>query len=784
MQIIDEAQYIKNHGTQVAKAVKEIRSEFRLALTGTPVENRLSELWSIFDFLMPGFLYSYEKFRKEIELPAVQYSSSNAMERLQKMIRPFVLRRLKKDVLNDLPDKLEKDMFSPLESEQKGLYEAHTERLRLMLGMQSDAEFRTSKLQILAEITRLRQICCYPGLVYEGYEGNSSKLEMCMELVRNAVNGGHKILLFSQFTTMLDVLATRLSRAGISFYMLTGATSKEKRARMVQAFNEDDTSVFCISLKAGGTGLNLTAADIVIHYDPWWNLAVQNQATDRAHRIGQQNVVSVYRLFMKDTIEERIRALQEKKRELADDVKAAVVGVFGKDALECAPTCELKFKDPVEAVKQTVEEIRKNEKVDMIACVSHGGTWEDENKSEDEILAKEVPDIDLIISGHTHSELKEAIQHGNTYIVSCGEYGRNLGSLSMTQKQDGRWELTSYELIPVSEDVKPDQATQEQIDALMDTVDKNYLADFGYTREEVLAENDVEFNSLEEMGTKHEELNLGDIMSDAYIYAVENSEYYDGDPVDVAVVPSGTVRDTYTKGDITVEDVFNSFSLGIGKDGVAGYPLISAYLTGKELRLVAEVDASVSDFMTTARLYCSGLNFAYNPHRMILNKVTDCYLTRADGERIEIQDDKLYHVVTDLYTGQMLGSVMKMSYGLLSLEPKDRDGNPIENLEDQAIMEDDRELKAWDAIARYMQSFEDTDSDGIANVPEYYETTHGRKVVEDSRNIIDLVKQPNKFSAMIAGICLILIVIIVLVVFLIRRMIRRIKVRKGKRNSK
>ena len=320
VQIIDEAQYIKNHGTQVAKAVKEIRSEFRLALTGTPVENRLSELWSIFDFLMPGFLYSYEKFRKEIELPAVQYSNSDAMERLQKMIRPFVLRRLKKDVLKDLPDKLEKDMFSPLESEQKELYEAHTERLRLMLGMQSDAEFRTSKLQILAEITRLRQICCYPGLVYERYKGNSSKLEMCMELVQNAVNGGHKLLLFSQFTTMLDVLAERLKKAKISFSVLTGATSKEKRARLVKAFNEDDTSVFCISLKAGGTGLNLTAADIVIHYDPWWNLAVQNQATDRAHRIGQQNVVSVYRLFMKDTIEERIRALQEMKRELADEI--------------------------------------------------------------------------------------------------------------------------------------------------------------------------------------------------------------------------------------------------------------------------------------------------------------------------------------------------------------------------------------------------------------------------------------------------------------------------------
>ena len=465
------------------------------------------------------------------------------------------------------------------------------------------------------------------------------------------------------------------------------------------------------------------------------------------------------------------------------DVKIAVVGVFGKDALECAPTCELSFKDPVEAVKKTVEEIKKNEEADMIACVSHGGTWEDESKSEDELLAKAVPDLDLIISGHTHSELQEAIRHGNTYIVSCGEYGRNLGSLSMTQNFDGRWNLSAYELIPVSEDVKADKATQERIDALMDTVDTNYLADFGYTRKEVLAQNDVEFNSLEEMGTEHKELNLGDIMADAYIYAVENSEYYDGDPVDVAVVPSGTVRDTYTKGDITVEDVYNSFSLGIGKDGVAGYPLINAYLTGKELKLVAEVDASISDFMTTARLYCSGLNFTYNPHRMILNKVTDCYLTRADGERTEIEDDKLYHVVTDLYTGQMLGSVMKMSYGLLSLEPKDKDGNPIENLEDHAVMEGDKELKAWDAIARYMQSFDDADGDGIANVSEYYATTHDRKVVDDSKNILDLVKKPNKFTAIIVCIGLIIIIIIVLVVSLIRKIVRKSRKKKNIHNT-
>lgn len=455
------------------------------------------------------------------------------------------------------------------------------------------------------------------------------------------------------------------------------------------------------------------------------------------------------------------------------NIKIAVLGVFGKDALVCAPTCELVWKDPVKAAKQTVEKIKKKEKVDMIACVSHSGTWDDADKSEDEILAKEVPDIDLIISGHTHSQLDKPIQHGNTYIVSCGEYGKNLGTISMTQKDDGRWKATSYELIPVSDEVNPDETTQAKIDALMDTVDINYLAKFGYTRKEVLAENDIEFNSLDEMGTKHEELNLGDIISDAYVYAVENSDNYDGDPVDVAVVPSGTVRDTYAKGEITVESVYNSFSLGIGKDGLAGYPLISAYLTGKELKLVAEIDASISDFMTIARLYCSGLNFTFNPHRMILNKVTDCYLTGQDGKREEIQDDKLYHVVTDLYTGQMLGSVMDISYGLLSIIPKDKEGNPIEDLEEYAIMEENQELKAWVAIARYMQSFDDTDGDGIANVSEYYATTHGRKVVENSRNLVQLLKNPNKFFVLMIGIVTVAVLIVLLLIFFIRKVLRK-----------
>lgn len=461
------------------------------------------------------------------------------------------------------------------------------------------------------------------------------------------------------------------------------------------------------------------------------------------------------------------------------DVNVAVTGVFGVDALACAPTCELLFRDPVEAVRETVAEIKANEDVDMIVCVSHSGTWEDESKSEDEILAKSVPDLDLIISGHTHTELAEPIVHGDTYIVSTGEYGKKIGKLSMTQKSDGRWEMTDYKLVPILSTITADGATQEKIDGFMEAVDTGYLADFGYTKDEVLATNNVQFSTLHDLEYEHTEHNLGDLMSDAYVYAVENSDDFDGVPVDVSVVPSGTVRDTYTAGNITVEQVFNSFSLGIGPDGVPGYPLISVYLTGKELRTAAEIDASVSDYMTTARLYMSGLHFTYNPNRMILNKVTDIYLTDENGSRVELEDDKLYRVVADLYSGQMLSAVTDMSHGLLSLVPKYADGTPIEDFEDVIVMEGDRELKAWDSIARYMQSFEDTDGDGIANVPSYYSQMHDRKVVDESRSLGDLVKSPNKYAAMIIAVILIVIILVVLLIVLVVKLIKRIRRRKA-----
>ena len=326
-QIIDEAQYIKNAATQASRAVKSVSARTRFALTGTPMENHLGELWSIFDFLRPGFLFTYQKFKKTFETPIVRDGSREALERLHRMIGPFLLRRLKRDVLKELPSKMETVLYSRMEGEQKRIYTASAAALKERL-LAGELETGEDRMQILAELLRLRQICCDPSLCFPRYKGGSAKLETCMELLENGTRAGHKILLFSQFTSMLDVIAGRLSKEKIRFYMLTGATPKGRRMQMVSDFHKDDVMVFLISLKAGGTGLNLTAADVVIHYDPWWNAAAQDQATDRAHRMGQENQVTVFRLVTSHTVEENILKLQERKRDLADSVVTEGTGSF------------------------------------------------------------------------------------------------------------------------------------------------------------------------------------------------------------------------------------------------------------------------------------------------------------------------------------------------------------------------------------------------------------------------------------------------------------------------
>lgn len=325
-QIIDEAQSIKTHTTAAAKAVKAVNSKLRFALTGTPIENRLSELWSIFDFLMPGFLYSYERFRKEFELPIMKKQDQNAMTRLKRFVEPFIMRRLKQDVLSDLPEKIEEICYVQFEQKQQHLYDGQVVRMKKILESQSEESYRKSKIAILAEITKIRQICCDPALCFDNYDGESAKREACLDLLRSAVDGGHKILVFSQFRSLLELLEKDLQKEGFPYFKITGETKKEERIDMVKRFNVDNTPVFLISLKAGGTGLNLTGADIVIHLDPWWNIAAQNQATDRAHRIGQTKSVSVYKLIAKNTMEEKILKMQETKQALAEEILSGNTG--------------------------------------------------------------------------------------------------------------------------------------------------------------------------------------------------------------------------------------------------------------------------------------------------------------------------------------------------------------------------------------------------------------------------------------------------------------------------
>ncbi len=319
-QVIDEAQYIKNPGTRNAKAAKSIRARFRIALTGTPIENRLGELWSIFDYLLPGLLYGQRRFTEEFEKPILLEHDEEAYQKLRDITSPFILRRRKKDVLNDLPEKNEEIIYAPLEEEQSRIYRAHVQNIRDRINAKTDREFNESRIEILAELMKLRQICCAPSLLYDRYTGNSAKMDVCMELIRSAIEGGHKILVFSQFTSMLDILTLALKKNRIMYHILTGETPPRKRMELIESFQKDEVPVFCISLRAGGTGINLTAADIVIHYDPWWNTAVENQASDRAHRIGQENIVTVYKIILQDTIEERIVELQSGKKELAESI--------------------------------------------------------------------------------------------------------------------------------------------------------------------------------------------------------------------------------------------------------------------------------------------------------------------------------------------------------------------------------------------------------------------------------------------------------------------------------
>ena len=457
-----------------------------------------------------------------------------------------------------------------------------------------------------------------------------------------------------------------------------------------------------------------------------------------------------------------------------DGLRVAVFGVLGEDANDCAPMSGMELEPIADAAKRVVAEIKEKEDPDYIICLSHSGT-DGTGKGEDYALAKAVDGIDVIISGHTHTTIETPIQVNGTLVVSCGEYTQNLGVLTVS-KAEGKTELVDYQLLPVDETVASDPAMTALARSFQRTVDETYLSGYGLTFDEVLCENPYNFTPISQFGAVQEEDALGNLIADSYVYAVKEAEGENYVPVDFAVVASGVIRASLAKGDITVSDAFDVSSLGSGADGTPGYPLVGVYITGKELKDAFEVDASVTPLMSAAQLYGSGMKWSFNTHRMIFDKVTDCAQILPDGTEVPIQDDRLYRVVTGLYSGQMLGTVNGKSFGLLTITPRDEKGQPIENLEDYIIHGlGGTEVKEWYALASYLQS--------MGTVDSRYAAPEGRKTVSRSWNPIELVRSPGWITLAAMALAVLVVAIIVLLVTkpLRRRSRRGYRAYRGRR---
>lgn len=448
-----------------------------------------------------------------------------------------------------------------------------------------------------------------------------------------------------------------------------------------------------------------------------------------------------------------------------------VFGINGYDSDDCAPNSGMVFRDPA-VVSQQVLDAAVAECVSdfgtepVVVCLSHSGT--EDGKGEDYELAQSVEGIDIIISAHTHTTLNEPIQVNDTYIVSAGEYGKYLGVANLSF--DGKkTTLSNYELIPVDENVAEDKEIAGVVAEYKKNVEDNYLSVYGASFDEVLLNNSYKFDSVSEVKATQHESTLGNVFSDAYKWAVENAT---GETVDVALTATGVIRETLPLGKVTVSDVFNAASLGVGTEG----ELIKVYIKGKDLRAALEVDASVQPLMKSAQLFFSGVKYSFNTNRMIFNKVDTCSLLRNDGTLEAIDDEKLYSVVTGMYAGQMLGSVKEKSFGLLSITPLDKDGNPLEADELVNYVVRDKNgtaLKEWNAIATYLRTMN-------GEMSEKYSATDGRKQVYSSFAPADMLRNANAFTFVVLAVILVLVALIVLVVVIIVRKIKKKKQSKAK----
>lgn len=433
------------------------------------------------------------------------------------------------------------------------------------------------------------------------------------------------------------------------------------------------------------------------------------------------------------------------------DVSIAVIGVFGKEAFLYSPTCEMTFEDPISAVKRTVDNIKAHEKADLIVCLSHSGIYLNNiNKAEDVLLAKGVPELDVIISAHSHTKLDEPLIYGDTIIGSCEAYNKYLGNISLTQKENGRWKLDSYSLTDLSADIPKDPYIEERLKEFSELINNEYLNLFGLKKDQILTTSNYDYDINSETGY---------LMAEAVYNTVDGL----GEPVDVAIVPSGVLRGTYNKGPITVSEVFDSYSLGIGNDGLTGYPLIGLYISGKELKNVAEIDCSLSGIMNTVRLFTYGFKYTYNPRRLILDKVLDCSIIDKYGNEHPVEDNKLYRVITDMYTGMMIGGITGTTKGLITIVPKFSDGSEVKDFSDTIIRKrNGDEQKGWLAIAEYFE--------GKETLPSYSDAESKYIISEASFAPSKLFKNPSKLYIILRIVLLCIIILVTGIIILCKKL--------------
>ncbi len=461
-------------------------------------------------------------------------------------------------------------------------------------------------------------------------------------------------------------------------------------------------------------------------------------------------------------------------------VRIGIFGIMGKDAADDTPfTKSVKFADPVSSSKRVVNILLKKEKVDLIICLSHSGTSPVKEKSEDELLAKKVPEIDIIISGHTHTVLSKPIKAGKTLIVSSGRYGEHLGILRVYHTKGKPVRVASYDIRKITAGIPDDRIVSEEMANYKYIVNNKFLANYRLSFDQVVAESGFDMETILSAYENPREMGLGNMIADSYRYAVKKAEGKDYEHIHLAMEPLGLIRDSFLKGKITTADVFQVLSLGVGKDGVAGYPLMSFYVTGKELKDILEVEASVAPFKKIgAHLQVSGVKFTFNPHRILFDKVTQVSVENVKGSYEPLDYNKLYRVCSNLYAGGMINFISKVTYGLLSIEPKDKNGNGLSDLKQTIIYMDkssgkEKELKQWLALLQYMRSFPDTNKNGIPDIPDKYRLPEGRFQAEPSLNPIKLIAGGNliTYGVFIAGF-------IVLCVFIFLAWFAAVKIRK------